>query len=114
MEDKAVVEIGGREYTIPSPTIIRIAGAAKWLSGLEGGTEFKAMISQMRNIESACKALSWFIQGNEELSGELMHGTLHEISCALAQAVKLLSVQDFSMLSISARSVTRLTANPRP
>lgn len=114
MEDSAKVTIAGKEYTIPAPTIHRIAGAAKWLSEVEGGTDFEAFIGQMKNITSACKALSYFINDNEELTDELMQGTLHEICVALASAIKLLSVQDFSMLSTSARSVARLAANPRP
>lgn len=114
MEDKASVSIAGRTYDIPSPTIHKIAGAAKWLADLEGGTDFDSFIGQMKNITSACKALSIFIQDNEDLYDELMNGTLHEICMALGAAIKLLSVQDFSMLSTSARSVARLAANPKP
>lgn len=114
LEDSANVTIAGKEYNIPAPTIHRIAGAAKWLADVEGGTDFEAFIGQMKNITSACKALSYFINDNEDLADELMQGTLHEVCVALASAIKLLSVQDFSILSTSARSVARLAANPRP
>lgn len=114
MEDKATVTIAGKEYVIPSPTIHRIAGAAKWLADLDGGTGYEALMGQMKNIKSACKALSCFINDNEGLADELEQGTLHEISYALGEAVKLLGVQDFTMLSASARSVARLTANAKP
>lgn len=114
MNDKAVVSIAGKEYTIPAPTIHRLAGAARWLSEVEGGTDFNAVIEQMKNVSAACKALSWFINDDESLTDELMQGTLHEVCLALNEAIKLLSVQDFLMLSTSARSVARLTANPKP
>lgn len=112
--DKAEVIVGGKEYTIPAPTIHRIAGAALWLSEFDNMTTPQAIIGKLKNISSACRALSWFIQGDEKLAGELMHGTLHEICVALNQAIRLLSIQDFSMLSASARSVARLAANAKP
>lgn len=111
--DGETVIIADKAYFIKPPTIRKIAGAANALSGF-GGKDVSETLGLMRDIGKACEALSWFITGDDSLSGELSQGTLDEVVNGLETAVGLLSIRDFQMLSTLSRSVQRLAANPRP
>lgn len=111
--DGETVIIADKAYFIKPPTIRKIAGAANVLSGF-GGKDAKNTLSMMKDIGKACEALSWFITGDNSLTGELSHGTLDEVVKGLETAVGLLSIRDFQTLSTLSRSVQRLAANPKP
>lgn len=111
--DGETVIIADKAYFIKPPTIRKIAGAANVLSGF-GGKDAKDTLSMMKDIGKACEALSWFITGDNSLTGELSHGTLGEVVRGLETAVGLLSIRDFQTLSTLSRSVQRLAANPKP
>lgn len=111
--DGETVIIADKAYFIKPPTIRKIAGAANVLSGF-GGKDAKDTLSMMKDIGKACEALSWFITGDDSLTGELSHGTLGEVVRGLETAVGLLSIRDFQTLSTLSRSVQRLAANPKP
>lgn len=113
-EDATTVLVNGKSYYVPSPTIMRLVKAAKYLNSVEGGSTFGDVLNMMKNLEDACKALSVFIQGDESLSDELSEGRPSEISMGLQAAYSLISIKDFQMLSTLARSVARMIANPRP
>lgn len=113
-EDTVTILVNGKSYYIPSPTIIRLVKAAKYLNAVEGGNTFGEVLDMMRNLEDACKALSVFIQGDESLSEELSQGKPNEIAMGLQSAYSLISIKDFQTLSTLARSVARMIANPRP
>ncbi len=113
-EDAATILVNGKSYFVPSPTIMRLVKAAKYLNSVEGGNTFGDVLNLMKNLEDACKALSVFIQGDESLSEELSEGKPNEISMGLQAAYSLISIKDFQMLSTLARSVARMIANPRP
>lgn len=113
-EDTVTILVNGKSYYVPSPTIIRLVKAAKYLNAVEGGNTFGEVLDMMRNLEDACKALSVFIQGDESLSEELSQGKPNEIAMGLQSAYSLISIKDFQTLSTLARSVARMIANPRP
>lgn len=111
IESQTIV-VNGRPYFIKPPNIKRMAGAALHLSNLEGNS-FAEILSMMRDIEGASKALSWFIVGDDSLADELSEGTLKEVTDGLAVAISMLSIEDFQKLSDLSKSVRRLIANQR-
>lgn len=113
MDFKTVV-VNGRSYVIMPPTIKKIAGAAYWLSDIQEAKTLKEMFMSINNAEALAHALSWFINGNDDLSDELAKGTQDEVIEGLEAAYSLISTQDFIKLSILARNVANLTANPKP
>ena len=106
------VIIGGKVYVIFPPNIKKICGAGLYLSGIKGNT-LAEMLSSLQDIECVCKALSWFIQGDESLTEELMEGTLKEVTEALVKAVSLIGIENFPKLSGLARNVRSLVAISR-
>lgn len=108
--DFKVVVVNGKAYAIHPPTIAKIAGAASCLSDIEGGETLQDILMSLTSIESATKALSWLIAGNESLSEELAQGTLEEVVSALEQGLMLISAENFIKLSLLARSVQKVIA----
>lgn len=109
--DYRSVTVNGRLYVIMPPTIRRIAGAAYRLSSV-GGTMGEILASR-DSVEAFAQALSWFIAGDESLADELMEGTAGELAEALEEAYSLLSVENFTRLSILAGNVAKLAARQR-
>lgn len=111
--DAKLAMVNGKVYSISPPTIHRLAGAANCLCGISGnGTVAELLSSQ--SMESAARALSYFIADDLSLVDELSKGTLPEVVGALAAAYSLVSVQDFWTLSALARNVASLAAKQRP
>lgn len=108
--DFKVVVVNGKAYAIHPPTIAKIAGAASYLSDIEGSETLQDILMSLTSIESATKALSWLIAGNESLSEELAQGTLEEVVSALEQGLMLISAENFIKLSLLARSVQKVIA----
>lgn len=108
--DFKVVVVNGKAYAIHPPTIAKIAGAASYLSDIEGGETLQDILMSLTSIESATKALSWLIAGNESLSEELAQGTLEEVVSALEQGLMLISAENFIKLSLLAKSVRKVIA----
>lgn len=67
----------------------------------------------LRSMESASKALSWFIQGDDSLGDELSQGSFDEVVDALEVAYSLISTENFLKLLGLARNVANLTAKQR-
>lgn len=111
--DLRSVVVNGKAYMIQPPTIARIAGAGYYLSGFDEVKDVKDIFNSLKDIGNAAKALSWFINGDESLSEELSKGTLEEVILALETAYSLISVENFSRLSVLTRNVSSLTARPR-
>lgn len=108
-----VVIVNGKSYTIPPPTIKKIAGAAYWLSDVKEGENVRELLASINNVEPLAHALSWFIQGNDSLFEELSNGTLDEVVDGLESAYSLLSTKNFLKLSVLAKNVANLTAKQR-
>lgn len=113
--DSKTVIVNGKPYFIKPPTIRKIAGAGMALGGLDtsGSGTFADFLNMMCDTESAAKALSWFIKGDETLTEELKDGKLSEIVNGISAAVSMLDIEDFQKLSALSRSVRRLIANPK-
>lgn len=109
--DGESVVVNDKIYIINPPTIAKIAGAAYWLSDLDGTD---SLVGALKNIDSASKALSWLIKGDDSIAEELSHGTMDEVTKALETGYSLISAENFIRLSTLAKNVGRLTANPRP
>lgn len=110
--DAETVVVAGKMYVIMPPTMKKLSGAAYWLSGIEGESIKDAILSAT-NIESLCHALSWMIQGNDDLVEELLGGTDSEIKEALDKAYSLISTENFTGLLALAKNVAKLTAKQR-
>ena len=111
--DFKVVIVNGKSYIVTPPTIKKIAGAAYWLSDVKDGKNIKELLVSINNVEPLAHALSWFIQGNDNLFEELSNGTLDEVVDGLESAYSLLSTKNFLRLSVLAKNVASLTAKQR-
>ena len=61
----------------------------------------------------ASRALSWFIQGDENLHEELSCGTFDEVVEALATGLSMISAENFYKLLALAKNVAILTAKQK-
>ena len=67
----------------------------------------------MKDTPNASHALSWFINGNDELFEELSKGTFEENVEALSIAFSLISVENFMKLSALVKNVASLAAKQK-
>lgn len=111
--DVKSVVVNGKVYMIKPPTIRVIAGAGHYLSSFDGMDNVSDVLNALKDMTSAAKALSWFIVGDESLTEELSNGTLEEVTKALEEAFSLISVENFSRLSVLTRNVSSLIARRR-
>lgn len=110
--DFKVVVVAGKSYVIAPPTIKRLAGAGYWLSSIKGDT-IKDVLLSKETPEAFVHALSYMIQGDDRLFGELSNGTDEEIRYALEEAYSMVSVGNFIGLLGLARNVASLIAKPK-
>lgn len=112
-KDFIPIIVNGKMYRINPPTIYKIAGASAYLAVLEDNKDLVGVISSLKDISVASRALSWFIEGNDSLEQELSSGTLEEILHGLMVAYSLISVENFTMLLDLAKNVANLTAKQK-
>lgn len=112
-KDFETVFVNGKAYVLTPPTIHKIAGAGYYLSGLSEASTVVDMIRSIKDIGDASRALSCFIQGNEDLYEELSQGSLDEVVDALLMAYSMISIENFQKLSSLAKNVAALIANAR-
>ena len=112
MDTKTVI-VNGKAYFIPSPTIYRLAGAGKYLSDFGDEKSVSDIFRSINDSMNLCKALSWLICGNAKLAHELSKGTFEDIVNALEEGYSLLSVGNFTKLSVLSRNVAVLIAKPK-
>lgn len=110
---EASVHIAGKNYVIPAPTIERIAGAGYYLADIKECETLMDIITSMESMNNVCKAVSWFIQGDEELYRTLSKGTIAEVIDALAKALGLIGIENFPKLSALVKNVQSLIAVTR-
>jgi hypothetical protein len=111
--DFKVVVVNGKSYIIYPPTIHKIAGAASYLSNVGKIENLEDIFRSMKDTSNASHALSWFINGNDELFEELSRGTFEENVEALSIALSLISIENFTRLSALAKNVVDLAAKQR-
>lgn len=112
MDFKTVV-VNGKAYTITPPTIHRIAGMGYWLADFAGEGDLETVLSAIKDVGNAARALSFIIKGDESLCRELSEGTIDEVVGALKEGISLIDVGNFMKLSILARNVLKLTAKQK-
>ena len=105
------VFIGGKVYQLSPPTVRRFVGAARFLKDIKGDT-LKDIVFGM-DMEGACKALSWLIQGDEHLYDTFLDSSLDEVQEGLIKGLSLIDPRNFMMLSALQKSVRSLIAKPR-
>lgn len=112
--DFKIILVNSKRYIITPPTIRKIAGAAYWLSDIQEAKSIKDVLLSINNADSLAHALSWFINGNDNLFEELSNGTQDEIIEGLEAAYSLTSTRNFIKLSTLARNVAKMTADSKP
>lgn len=111
--DYKIAVVNGKSYKIFPPTIKKMAGAGQHLSGLKDGETIKDILDNVNDIDKLAHALSWMVDGSDFLSDEFEKAEMGEVVDALAMAYSLISVENFTKLSVLARNVSRLIANPK-
>ena len=111
--DFETVFVNGKAYVIHPLTIHKIAGAGYYLSELKDGVTVMDMLRSLKDVEMASRALSWLIQGDENLCEELSAGTFDEVVEALATGLSMVSAENFYKLSVLAKSVALLAAKQK-
>lgn len=112
-KDFETVFVNGNVYVIHPPTIHKIAGAGYYLCDLKEAVTVMDMLRSLKDVEMASRALSWLIQGDENLSEELSAGTFDEVVEALATGLSMVSAENFYKLSVLVKNVALLTAKQR-
>lgn len=111
--DFKVVVVNSKPYIIYPPTIHKIAGAASYLSNVGKIENLEDIFLSMKDTPNASHALSWLINGNDELFEELSKGTFEENVEALSIAFSLISVENFMKLSALVKNVASLAAKQK-
>nr|DAU82799.1 MAG TPA: hypothetical protein [Caudoviricetes sp.] len=111
--DYRIIVVNDKSYIIHPPTIAKIAGATYWLCEAGDGKTLREILVSLSKSENLTKALSWFIQGNEDLGEELTKGTLDEIVNGIEAAFSMIEAQNFMKLSALQKSASLLVAKPK-
>ena len=104
---------GGKAYMLYPPTIERLCGAISHLSRVKDAETVKDVLLSLGDMDEYSKALSWFVAGDETLSGEFAKCSLEEVVNALDMAIGMISVEVFLKAVSLARSVSLLAARPK-
>ena len=112
-KDFETVFVNGNAYVIHPPTVHRIAGAGYYLSDLKDGVTVMDMLRSLKDVETVSRALSWLIQGDENLYEELSEGTFDEVVEALGTGLSMISAENFYKRSVLAKNVVNLTAKQK-
>lgn len=111
--DYRIIVVNDKSYIIHPPTIAKIAGATYWLCEAGDGKTLREILTSLSKSENLTKALSWFIQGNEDLGEELAKGTMDEIVNGVEAAFSMIDAENFMKLSALQKSASRLVAKPK-
>lgn len=111
--DGKTIIVADNAFFIKPPTIKTIVGAGQYLSVFGGADTLADALGGIKDMENMCKALSWFIKGDESLADELMGGTMEEVVVGLEASVELMGLTNFIRLSVLAKNVKGLIAKQR-
>jgi len=111
--DYRIAIVNDKSYVIQPPTIAKLAGATYWLCESGTGSTLRDILMSLSKSENLAKALSWFIQGNDELAEELSQGKMLEIVDGLEAAFSMIEAENFMRLSALRKSASRLIAKPK-
>ncbi len=107
------VTVSGKCYTVFPPTVHKLAGAGMFLSDFGDEQTVRDVIKSINDSEKLAHAFSWLVQGNDRLFDELSHGTFDELVDAVSEAYSLISVENFTKLSVLAKNVASLIAKQK-
>lgn len=110
--DVGAIVVNNKPYYIKPPTIRKLSGAGYYLSDVANGNTIREVLFSLTN-DKAAHALSWLINGNDDLYEELRDGTLEEITDGIEVAFDLIRTGNFMRLSVLTRSIANLIARPR-
>lgn len=111
--DFANVMVNGKCYTVFPPTIHKLAGAGMYLSELGDEQTVRDVIRSVNDSKRLAHAFSWLVQGDDGLFDELSDGTFDELVDAISEAYSLISVENFTKLSVLAKNVASLIAKQK-
>lgn len=111
--DGANVLIGKKPYTIPPPTIKRIANACIYLCDLGDAQSITDMLRYLASAEDCAKALSVFVAGDSSLEEEFMNAPLNDVINGITIALEMINAQNFLTLLASVKNVQMLIAKPK-
>lgn len=111
--DYKMVIVNDKSYIIEPPTIARIAGATYWLCDYGEGEKLRDILMSLSKVENLAKALSWLIQGNDELSEELAKGSLTEVVDGIEAGFRMIEATNFMRLSALQKSARLLVAKQK-
>lgn len=111
--DFITVLVNDKPYTVYPPTINKLSGAGFYLNGMGDEQTVRDIINSINNSEKLCHAFSWLVKGDDSLFEELSQGTFDELVDAVSAAYSLVSVENFTKLSVLAKNVAKLVANQR-
>lgn len=112
--DYRPVVVNGKRYVMQPPTIMKIAGAGYWLTDMREGGTMRDLLASLADMGKVARALSWLIDGSEDLWEELARGTMDEVLDALETGFSMISAANFTRLSTLRKSVEKMAANMRP
>lgn len=106
------VVVGGKPYFIKPPTIRKIAGLGRALSGCDGET-MKSIVDCLQNSEKAAEGLSWLLKGDDSMKETFLDAPLSEVIDGIAAGLEMVGIEDFQKLSALSKSVQKLIANQK-
>ena len=106
------VVVGGKPYFIKPPTIRKIAGLGRVLSGCDGET-MKSIVDCLQNSEKAAEGLSWLLKGDDSMKETFLDAPLSEVIDGIAAGLEMVGIEDFQKLSALSKSVQKLIANQK-
>ena len=112
-KDVKIIVVNGRGYVVKPPTIKAIVGAGYYLADMGGAETLHDILCAFKDMEKLCKALSFFICGDESKADELKEGTLDEVVEGIEAAINMLAIENFLKLSVLTKNVGMLIATPR-
>lgn len=106
------IVVGGKPYFVKPPTIRKIAGVGRALSGCDGDS-IKNILDTLTNSERAAEALSYLLEGNNSLYETFLDAPLGEVVDGIAVGMGMVGIEDFQKLSALSKSVRKLIANQK-
>ena len=110
--DIETIPIGSKVYVAHPPTIRKIAGAGRYLGDFVNIDSATKLLSALSN-ENLAYALSWLLEGNDSLAEEFKDADVNELAAGVIVCLDMISPQNFTKLSVSARSVRKLIARQK-
>ena len=110
-ESRTIV-VNGEPYFVKPPTIRKIAGLGRALSGCEGDS-IQSILDTLTNTEKAAEGLSFLLAGDKSLYETFLDAPPSEVINGIAVGLSMVGIEDFQKLSALSKSVRKLIANQK-